>query len=101
MTAAGYCCGRKGTAICWLHAAPVASWPVNVIVTVDGTAMFPAFKFAEREPCAGSVALPKNCAIELAKLTPSKVNPVTVVGTAAVSLSVTAKENVAPFPAAF
>jgi len=57
-------CGRKGTAICCVHVAPLASRPVNTITTDDGTAMFPAFKLAESVPCAGNVVLPKKFAIE-------------------------------------
>ncbi len=57
-------CGRKGTAICRVHVAPLASRPVNTIATDDGTAMFDALKLAESVPCAGSVALPKKPATE-------------------------------------
>src|SRR5271155_778613 len=57
-------CGRKGTAIWRVHVAPLASRPVNIILTDDGTGMLAAFKFAESAPCAGSVALPKKPAME-------------------------------------
>ena len=53
-------CGSKGRANCRDHAAPLASRPLNTITADEGAAMFPACRFAESAPCAGSVALPKS-----------------------------------------
>lgn len=59
-----YRAGKKGTEICRIHVAPLASRPVKTIGTDDGTAMFAAFILAESVPRAASAALPKKSAIE-------------------------------------